>query len=50
MLSAIILESMGECMPLLESNFSRTAQLVRNFKQVAVDQTIEKRGDIKLSL
>ncbi|MDK1287333.1 two-component regulator propeller domain-containing protein [Pseudoalteromonas umbrosa] len=42
------LEVMSESLYLLESNLSRAAQLVKNFKQVAVDQSIEERGEINL--
>ncbi|MCF6438198.1 ATP-binding protein [Pseudoalteromonas luteoviolacea] len=42
------LEVMSESLYLLESNLSRAAQLVKNFKQVAVDQSIEERGEVNL--
>ncbi|KID58310.1 hypothetical protein JF50_06445 [Pseudoalteromonas luteoviolacea] len=42
------LEVMNESLYLLESNLSRAAQLVKNFKQVAVDQSIEERGEVNL--
>lgn len=42
------IEVMTESLQLLESNLTRAAQLVKNFKQVAVDQSLEELGEINL--
>ncbi|MDK2594603.1 two-component regulator propeller domain-containing protein [Pseudoalteromonas obscura] len=42
------IEVMTESLLLLESNLTRAAQLVKNFKQVAVDQSIEELGEVNL--
>nr|WP_275446853.1 two-component regulator propeller domain-containing protein [Pseudoalteromonas sp. McH1-42] len=42
------LATLKESLQLLESNLNRAAQLVKNFKQVAVDQSIEELSIINL--
>ncbi|OFI33977.1 hypothetical protein BFC17_20700 [Alteromonas lipolytica] len=42
------LDISGEIAEIMKTNIDRTAQLVRSFKQVAVDQTIEEERQINL--
>ncbi|WP_425404288.1 PAS domain S-box protein [Hwanghaeella sp.] len=43
------LENVGSASKLIRTNLERGAKLIRNFKQVAVDQTSENRRDFEVS-